>query len=185
MGEQKHTAYAMQALGFADLFNVRVGDQKVGGPTPYRVEMAAPDGPSTGGGKQSVQHIKLVPDGGQPVIVAGSADAKEKSAELRTYEYLAQAHAQRFKGAKLPLDRVQYLAFFKRAQTFLTEQGINVTTTDASKSVETPAPKKSGMSAGAIVGILVVVAALVGAAFFAVMKSKKPAQPPAAQTQPE
>jgi hypothetical protein len=184
MGEQKHTAFAMQALGFADLFNIKVGDQKVGGATPYRVQMSAPDGPSTGGGAQSVQHIKLVPDGGQPVIVAGSADSKEKTAELRTFEYLAQQHSQRFKGAQIPLDRVQYNAFFKRAQSFLGDQGIHVTTTEASRSVAAPPPKKSGMSAGAIVGILVVVLAIVGAAFFVVTKSKKPAQPPAA-TQPE
>ena len=178
MGEQKHTAFAMQALGFADLFNVKVGDQKVGGATAYRVEMSAPDGPSTGGGKQSVQHIKLVPEGGQGVIVAGSVDQSAKSAELRTYDYLAQAHAQRFKGAQIPLDRVQYAAFAKRAETFLTEQRFSVSKSDAARSVEPAAPKKSGMSPGAIVGILVVIAALVAAAFFFVMKSKHGAPTP-------
>src|SRR4051812_8683003 len=105
MAEQKRTQFAMKALGFAELFNIKIGDQKVTGTTVYRVEMSAPDGPSTGGGKQAVQHLKLVPEvEGDAVIVAGSANQLEKSAEIRTYEYLADLHAQRFKGAPIPLD---------------------------------------------------------------------------------
>jgi LPXTG-motif cell wall-anchored protein len=178
MAEQKsHTAFAMQALGFADLFNVKVGEQRVSGATPYRVEMSAPDGPSTGGGKQAVQHIKLVPDGGQAVIVAGSANQVDKTAELRTFEFLAHAHGQRFKGAKIPLDRVQYLALVKRAQNFFNEHGISVTTIDAPRSVAPAAPAKTGMSSGTIVAIVIVVAALIAGAFLLVLKSKHGAAP--------
>src|SRR3954462_7620670 len=117
----------MRALGFAELFHIKTADRKGAGPAAYRVEMSAPDGPSTGGGKQAVQHIKLVPEvEGDAVIVAGSANQLEKSAEIRTYEYLADLHAQRFKGAAIPLDRARYGELVKRMQAFLTDQGLRV-----------------------------------------------------------
>jgi len=173
MADQKRTQFAMQAFGFAELFNIKIGDQKVAGSTVYRVEMSAPDGPSTGGGKQAVQHVKLVPEvEGDAVIVAGSANQLEKSAEIRTFEYLADLHAQRFKGAPIPLDRPRYTELVKRMQAFFSDQGLRVVMLDA------PRPGAGGASQAAygapassskttaILLFLAIAAVIAGAAFF-------------------
>lgn len=175
MAEEKRTQFAMQALGFADLFNIKVGDQKVPG---YRVEMSAPDGPSTGGGKQAVQHVKLVPDGGTgasgAVVVAGSANQLEKSAEIRTYEHLADLHAQRFKGAKLPLDKSQYTVLVARMKSFFAEQGLHIVMLDAPRPVagSAPVPTAAGPGKGAMVAIFLVIAAMIAGVLFFVLKTK-------------
>src|SRR4051812_4799447 len=106
MTEQKHTEFAMKALDLADLFKMMVGGLPLDG--KYMVELSAPDGPSTAGGKQALQHIKLVPQGGGSTIVAGSASRAENFAEIRTYEHLQALHSQRFKGQSLPLGQDGY-----------------------------------------------------------------------------
>jgi hypothetical protein len=164
MTGQKRTQFAMQALGFADVFNLKIGDQKVSG---HRVELSAPDGPSTGGGKQSVQHIKLIPESGGTVTVAGSADQMEKKAEIRSWDYLQALHGQRFKGKTLPLDRVQYAALVKRMQQFFADQGLAVVMLDApALSAGGSQPARSGGS-GALVALVVIgIAAMAAGAFF-------------------
>ena len=104
MSDPKRTAFAMQALGLAETFNLMLQAERVKGPVTYRVELSAPDGMSTAGGKQATQHVKLVPEGGGSTIVAGSANQAENWAELRTFEHLKLLHAQRFKGAEIPLE---------------------------------------------------------------------------------
>jgi len=165
MAEQKRTQFAMQALGFADVFNMKVGDQRVSG---HRVELSAPDGPSTGGGKQSVQHVKLVPEApGGPVVVAGTADPVEKKAELRSWDYLQQLHAQRFKGKTVPVDRVQYAALVKRMQAFFADQGLAVVMLEAAPMASSGAsPGAARTSSGAAIVIFVLVAAAIAGALF-------------------
>ena len=85
MAEVKHTQFAMKALGLADMFRVAIGEQPVGGSVKYRVELAAPEGTSTGGGTQAVQPLKLIPVQGGATLVAGSANQVEGKAELRSY----------------------------------------------------------------------------------------------------
>jgi hypothetical protein len=170
MAEQKHTAYAMQALGFADMFNIKVGDQKVDG---HRVELSAPEGQSTGGGKQSLQHVRLVSPSGA-VVVAGAASPVDKSAEIRTYEYLVELHAQRFKGSRLELDRAQYQALVGRMQAFFAGQGLRVVMLDAPRPITGPTARmpKPGMSPALIVGIFVAVAAVIAAATFFALRAR-------------
>ena len=56
-------------------------------------------------------------------IVAGSANQAEKWAELRTFEHLKLLHAQRFKGAEIPLNRVQYNELLDKLQGVLRRAG--------------------------------------------------------------
>jgi hypothetical protein len=164
MAEQKRTQFAMQALGFADVFNLKIGDQKVSG---HRVELSAPDGPSTGGGKQSVQHIKLIPEGGGTVTVAGSADQMEKKAEIRSWDYLQALHSQRFKGKTLPIDRAHYAALVKRMQLFFADQGLAVVMLEApAMPAGAAAPARSGGSGAMIMVVFVIVAAIAAGLFF-------------------
>jgi hypothetical protein len=174
MAEQKRTQFTMQALGLADLFNMNVGDRKVGS---FRVELSAPEGPSTGGGVQAVQHVKLVPDDGTgSVIVAGSANQIEKSAELRTWEYLAELHAQRYKGASLPVDKATYQALVARMQGFFGAQGLRVVMLDAPRPLggarAAAVAEAKPLPVATIVAVFVGVAALVAAAMFFLLRTK-------------
>jgi hypothetical protein len=154
MAEQKPTEFAMKAMGLADLFQVTFGGEqlvvgarsRVGGGSQdkqdtYRLEISAPEGPSTGGGKQAVQHIKLVPVEG-PTIVIGAVNQVETTAELRTFEYLAYVHAQRFKGVPLALQEGPYNELLKRMQSFCANYGLRLLMTDVPRLADgRPAPE--------------------------------------------
>src|SRR6201999_2214911 len=75
MSDAKRTQFAVRAITLAETFNVAMADERVRGPISYRVELSAPDGMSTAGGKQATQHVKLIPESGGTTIVAGSANS--------------------------------------------------------------------------------------------------------------
>jgi translation initiation factor IF-2 len=127
MSDRNRTAFALQALGLAESFNVMLSGERIKGAVVYRVELSAPDGPSTAGGKQATQHVKLIPDGdGSGVIVAGSVNCAENWAELRSFEHLKRLHAQRWKGAAIPLNRVQYDELLGKLRAFFDDKGCAV-----------------------------------------------------------
>src|SRR5262249_24691912 len=76
----------------------------------------APDGPSTGGGVQTLQHVRLRGPENSPALVMGSLDAGQIKAMLRTYAHLQHQAQQR--GVALALDRSAYTAFSERVQKF-------------------------------------------------------------------
>jgi hypothetical protein len=139
--DRNRTAFALQALGLAEAFNVMLSGERVKGAVVYRVELSAPDGQSTAGGKQATQHVKLIPDGDgatlgpcgaaggaerSGIIVAGSVNQVESWAELRSFEHLKRLHAQRFKGAAIPLNRVQYDELLGKVRVFFADKGCEV-----------------------------------------------------------
>src|SRR4051812_1690682 len=99
-------------MDFATLINTVFGiDTSL---PPYRIELTAPSGPSTSGGRLALQHIRLAPTTSGPAIVIGTANPAILSAEIRTYRPLMELHAQRFKGERLPLDYERYRLFLVR-----------------------------------------------------------------------
>ena len=136
MPEEKHTQFAQRAIGFAELFNMLVGAETLGG--GWSVELSAPDGPSTAGGKQSVQHIKLVPVGGGHTTVAGSASTVDRRAELRSWDHLDALHRARFRGARLTIERARYDELLKKIEHFFAMQGIQVVRTGPPPPVVDP-----------------------------------------------
>jgi hypothetical protein len=168
MAGPQRTQFAMAALDLASLFNVVVGSEplpSLEGPS-FKVELSAPDGPSTGGGAQSVQHIRLSREGA--ALVAGSIDPVQKSAELRSYDYVNQLHAQRYKGARMPIDRAAYDALVKRVRDFAKQHDLSVVLKETAPApVATPA--KGGNPAMMVVAILIVLAVAAGA-YFMLMK---------------
>ena len=98
MANVQRTMYAAQAVGFADLFKSLLGPVRLPGPVVYHPELSAPEGESTGGGKQATQHVMLVPDAGGATLVMGSVNVKDKTAELRPFLAFEQMIVQRFKG---------------------------------------------------------------------------------------
>lgn len=117
--------FAIQALGLADLFQITFA-APIGSSVPYKAELAAPEGASTGGGKQAVQPVTLVPVKGGMTLMVGSANPVDQTAEIRTYDYLARMQVMRSKKLDLPLERVAYDDFVKRLQTFFAERGLMV-----------------------------------------------------------
>ena len=164
MSDLNRTQFAMQALSLAEAFNLEMESERVKGPITYRVELSAPDGPSTGGGKQAVQHIKLVPEGGGATIVAGSANQVERWAELRSFEHLKQLHAQRFRGAEIPLNRVQYNELYAKLESFFADKGCRVRVAAAAPSAASVQPQtSSAITSGTLVMVIVFVAAIAAA----------------------
>lgn len=138
MALKKLTMVAAQAVSFAELFKVVFADG-LSGPVSYRVELSEPDGPSTAGGKLALQHVKLIPADGGPTLVIGSANTVDKTAELRTYSYIAGQHAQRFKGASLPIDPARFGDLIASLKTFFVDRGMTVTVLE-SLPVTAPEP---------------------------------------------
>jgi hypothetical protein len=162
MRDENRTHHAIRALTLADTFNVTLKNERVRGPITYRVELSAPEGMSTGGGKQATQHIKLIPEGGGDTVVAGSANQVEQWAELRTFEHLQILHAQRYKGADLPVNRVQYNELLGKLQRFFNDLGMHVRRARM-PSGGVPMSRSGGIS-GMLVVAVVLVAALASAA---------------------
>jgi hypothetical protein len=159
---------AAKALSLAELFE---GGFATGldGPVRFRIELAAPDGPSTGGGKQAVQHIKLIPVDGGTTIVIGSANLARYAAEIRTFEHIAELHAQRFKGARIPVDVARYRELTQRLATFFKAMGLTTTFAELEGPPgSTPAAPSAGPSWLILVAIAfgVAIAAVAAYALF-------------------
>lgn len=112
------TQHAIQATDLAAALNDSLKKLRIG-PGDYVPELMAPEGPSTAGGAQAMQHLRLVPgQPGLPTLVVGHANRAEGKAELRSFDYVDAVHRQRFQ-RPLPLDRVQYDAFMDSAKLIL------------------------------------------------------------------
>jgi hypothetical protein len=160
----RYTRVAAKAVNLAELFEEAFASG-LDGPVRYRIAMSAPEGPSTAGGKQALQHIKLIPARGGPTIVIGAANTIKQTAELRTYALLADLHAQRFKGAALPLQPGQYKELFDSMMGFFEAMRLQVSTADLTRSAR-PAPALGSESSAATwLAILVAVSVLAAAAW--------------------
>jgi hypothetical protein len=169
--DPKRTMFAQRALSLAELFQATFANFPVGKEVRYRAELVSPDGPSTGGGKQSLQAIKLTPIETGSTLVVGHANQVERTAELRTYEYLSRWQQQRFKGAgELALDRESYDQLFQKLKTFFANQQmrVNVVAAPATPSqaeVALPPGMRSNMPA-IVIGIIAGLGALMGVVYW-------------------
>lgn len=158
----RYTRVAAKAVNLAELFEEAFA-AGLDGPVRYRIKMSAPEGPSTAGGKQALQHIKLIPERGGPTIVIGAANTIKQTAEIRTYALLADLHAQRFRGATLPLQPGQYKELVDAMMGFFEAMRLHVVTVDMQRSQRPPAGGDS--SVATIVAILVAIGVLGAAAW--------------------
>jgi hypothetical protein len=96
------------------------------GPHGNAPDLTAPEGPSTGGGVQAMQHVRLVPPQPTlPTLVVGHANQRDGDAELRTWEHVDAICRDRFKQGA-PIDASQYELFLQSAQGFLSACGLRV-----------------------------------------------------------
>jgi hypothetical protein len=153
----KRTLIAQQALETSDLLNLRFASRLVGTGTPRKLMVAAPDGPSTDGGKKVRQSIVLAPakDPTAGTVMVGWLDIAQKRAELRVHSIAEKQFVQRY---RQPFDvpKVQYDGLMRDVQSMLSVQDIVVAIvedvpqghSDESRATmaEMPAPATSGSS---------------------------------------
>jgi hypothetical protein len=173
MGEQDHTAFAGQAIGLAELFRYGFGKKRLEGPINYAPELSAPEAGSTGGGKQPLQHIKLIPDSGATLVI-GTANIVEKSCELRTFRHMDDVHRQRFKGQPFGADPDKYGELLEELRTFFVNQHYTVSMHEAaaptrpmpaiaSQSRPIAVPHVAKLPSKAPVGLIIAIATTVAA----------------------
>lgn len=165
MPEVKYTEFAAQAVGLADIFNELFKKPVPGAPANYKVQLAVPDGPSTSGGKQGTQHIKLIPIGPGPTHVAGWANPADKQAEIRSWEYVVAVHRQRSGGRGGLPDEAAYRKLVLDLKKFFEAEQLAVSVVAAPRVADDDAPDlapKGGDSntvvfvAGAVGGLALV-----------------------------
>jgi translation initiation factor IF-2 len=107
-----HAASLAEAVseGFED-FHMGAGD--------YVVELSVPEGPSTGGGAQARQNIRLAPRRkGYPLVIVGTVDPVTSTADIRTFEHVALLHELRFR-QPLEISGEEYASFLSKADVVL------------------------------------------------------------------
>ncbi len=131
------TYHAIQATDLAAAFNSAMQRVRIA-PGDYVAELTAPAGPSTAGGVQALQHIRLVPgQTGHPTLVVGYANHAEEKAELKTFEHLDAVHQQRF-GRPLAINRGQYEDFLRLAKQILEALHLKTNVSEAPLDFDEP-----------------------------------------------
>lgn len=116
--EHLRTRVANQAASLAETVNEGFDEFHMGA-GDYVVELSMPDGPSTGGGAQARQNIRLVPRRrGYAMVIAGTVDPVTSTAELRTFEHVAVLHELRYK-QPLEITGEEYADFLAKADVVL------------------------------------------------------------------
>ena len=116
--EALRTRVANQAASLAETVNEGFDEFHMGA-GDYVVELSIPEGPSTGGGAQARQNIRLVPRRrGYSAVIAGTVDPVTSIAELRTFEHVAILHELRFK-QPLEITGEEYADFLAKADVVL------------------------------------------------------------------
>lgn len=122
----KRTLVAQAAMETSDILNLRFAGRLVGTQTPRRLMVAAPDGPSTQGGKRVRQSIVLAAanDPSAGTVMVGWLDIAQKKAELRTHAVVKAQYEQRYHQAfDVPQDG--YDAIMRDVQSMFQMQSID------------------------------------------------------------
>ena len=113
-----HTRVTIESHELAEVVNSGFEGIRLGVPQ-YFPELTAPEGPSTAGGVQALQRLKLVArKAGYPTLVVGTANRVTGVAELRNYDYVDAVHRARFR-RPLELGRTEYDDFLEVAFSLL------------------------------------------------------------------
>lgn len=124
--EDLRTRIANQAASLAEAVTEGFEDFHIGA-GDYVVELSVPEGPSTGGGRQARQNLRLVPRRpGYAAVIAGVVDPVVSTAELRQHEHVALLHELRYK-QPLEITPEEYQSFLGKAQVVLNLARIRAT----------------------------------------------------------
>lgn len=112
--DKLRTRVANQAHSVARTINEGFEDFRVGAGA-WQVELSAPEGQSTEGGKQALQPLRLVPTRpGYSALIVGTVNGVLSTAEVRTFEHVALAHEVRWR-RPLEITSDEYEDFLKKS----------------------------------------------------------------------
>ena len=130
------TRFARAAMDFATYFEGTLGEMRVVGSCPRRPVLRTPEGRTTSGGVQSVQHLVLEPDvDGHPSYTAGWVNTANHTAMIRTHSCLRTMHQRRFGPTTFGVDAAAYQRLFRAFRELCDEQEFKLT-------LQTSAPSK-------------------------------------------
>lgn len=161
------TQFSVKANELAESFRTTVGQLRVG-PYAYTPDLTAPEGPSTGGGVQALQHLRLLPPKpNMPTLVVGHVNQRERAAELRTFDHVDAICRERFKQGA-PFDSAHYEQLVQSMQSFLGACGMRIGFSAAPADLVRRAvglgslapPKSQGGRIAAMAGAIVLVGVL-------------------------
>lgn len=116
--DKLRTRVANLAHDVAKTINDGFAEYRIGAGA-WQVELSTPEGQSTAGGAQALQHLRLVPTReGYPALVVGMVNGVLNTAELRTFDHVALAHEVRFK-RPLEITSAEYDDFLRKADVVL------------------------------------------------------------------
>ena len=127
------TRQAQKFVTLADSVTESFQDFAIGSGA-WAVELTQPQGPSTGGGQQALQHLRMRPRrNGFSVLVAGAVNPITKLAELRDHDHISAMHDMRHR-QPLQITRQEWEQFLRKAEVVLNGAGI--------QSMRTPPPRE-------------------------------------------
>ena len=118
MEDGKFTVYAGKSVALAEVFKYTVGKEPILGPVICRLELSAPTEESTDGGRLAMQHVSIVPEGGGPTVVIGTAYQLDRLVEMRSYAAVADTYKKRFRTSSFPVTPNQYDEMARRLKGF-------------------------------------------------------------------
>ena len=135
-----YTMLAREGVNAAGMINAALSKRTLGKTTPRRLEVAAPIGQSTAGGKKARQSVTLVAVSGDgAAVMCGWIDAAQKLGELREYPEVAQQYQSRF-GMRFEVPIDEYKALMKDLENMLKALGFQMVTEE--EEDDEPAPSK-------------------------------------------
>jgi hypothetical protein len=154
------TRLAKKFVSLADDVNEEFSEFAIGAGAGG-VGLTAPQGMSTGGGKQALQHLRMRPRrAGYSVLVGGTVNQLEKSAELRDYEHICIMHESRFR-KRLEITENEWEQFLRKAEVVLREAEVQCERVGPPKELvaqRRSLTRGSRIAAAALVVILVLAA---------------------------
>jgi hypothetical protein len=164
--ERLRTRLARKFTSLADNVTEGFHDFRIGAGS-WSVELTAPEGMSTSGGKQVLQYLRLRPKRqGHAVLVGGVVNPVTKTAQLRDHEHMELIFRARF-GAALDVTPGEWEQFLRKAEVVLHEEEIATARVSAPRDVRDLAHQgaPSGASkrplAAFALGVVVLLAAIV------------------------
>ncbi len=165
---EPRTQFAMAAVDLAGLFNTTFSTKSFQG---YRPKLTEPEGQSTGGGVQSLEHITLLSESDGNAMVVGSVNSLERKVSLRAYPQVAQQFEKRYPGRAFDFQPNQFQDLQNGFQEFFQTQAFEVSIEAARAPAAPTAPAAASSSkAGLIIGAVSVILLALAAAYFLFLK---------------
>ena len=163
--EQLRTRLARRFTTLADEVTEAFGELQIGAGW-WVVELTAPGGMSTEGGKQMLQYLRLRPKRqGHAVLIGGVVNSITKTADLRDHAHMDAIYRARF-GRALEILPAEWEQFLRRAELVLRQKEIRTARVATPRDLRALDPRadlgaRRRMAAAIAFGVVTAAAAIV------------------------